>query len=90
MNGLLEKPREPNLIEDPRVTVPVVELILELPFALHRSIHLLVPTEYHGLGDSVCLPDSELRIEGSEVCIERDSFTCLLLLNRFGTEPIWP
>ena len=86
VNGLLENLREPNLVEDPRVTIPVVEPMLELPYALHCSIHLLVPMENHGLGDSVYLPDSELRVEGSDVRSDRSCFTCHLSLNIFDPE----
>ena len=79
----MENPLDPTLL---KITVPVVEPILELAYALHRSIHLLVPTECHDPGEIVCFPDLELRIEGSDVCIDCDCFTCHLSLNIFDPE----
>ena len=44
----LELLRELDLIEeDPRIMVLVIEAILNVPNTLHRSVHLLVPTEHN-------------------------------------------
>ena len=64
MDILLEVIRELDLVEeDPGITILVVESILELSDALHRSVHLLVPTKHQK--DRVCL--SELWVEGSRI-----------------------
>ena len=70
MNALLELFCEFDLVEeDPRIVVLVVEPILEFPYALHSSIHLLVPAEHYE--GCACL--SDLRIKRSDV--NYDCFT---------------
>jgi len=63
-DAFLEVIRELDLVEeDPGIVILVVEPVLKLSDALHRSIHLLVPTKHQQ--DRVCL--SELWVERSRI-----------------------
>lgn len=64
MNAHLELLRELDLIEeDPWIMVFVIEPILKLLDALHRSVDLFVSTKHQK--DRICL--SELWVEGSRI-----------------------
>jgi len=73
MNALLELIREFDVVEEhPGIMILVVESILKLPDALHRSVDLLIPAKHHK--DRISF--SELRVGG--FYINQDGF-CLFL-----------